>query len=39
MNYSLTYFNKILNDFNIIAGVVPFRDKVGAKIVLATPAR
>jgi hypothetical protein len=39
MNYSLKYFNKILIDYNIVAGVVPFRERVGANIVLATPAR
>jgi hypothetical protein len=39
MNYSLKYFNKIINVNNIVAEVVPVREKVGAKIVLAAPAR
>jgi hypothetical protein len=29
----------MLTDFNVLAGVVPFYEKVGAKIVLAAPAR
>jgi hypothetical protein len=39
INHSLKGFKNILIGYNILAGIVPFSEKVGAKIVPATPAR